>query len=117
MFKRIRDMREDNDFKQSDIANRLGMSQPQYQRYESGDRLIPVDILIRLSQIYNVSVDYLLGLTDIKKAAPPSMNSETRKAITYFNRLSEENRDIILGKMVELHREQESKTAKKKDIG
>lgn len=117
MYQRIRDLREDNDYKQMDIAHRLGMSQPQYQRYECGDRQFPVDILIKLSHIYNVSVDYLLGLTDVKKAPVPTMNERTKKALTYFNRLSEENQDIILGEMVKLHREQEEKTHKKKDIG
>ncbi|MBO5239630.1 MAG: helix-turn-helix transcriptional regulator [Lachnospiraceae bacterium] len=117
MFKHIRDLREDNDFKQSDIASRLGINQPQYQLYESGKRQIPVDILIQLSQIYNVSVDYLLDLTNSRNAVIPTVNPNARKALTYFNRLSEENQDIILGEMVKLHREQEEKTHKKKDIG
>ena len=68
MYKRIRDLREDNDIKQSTIASELGISQPQYQRYESGTRQIPVDILIHLAAIYDVSIDYLLGLTNVKKA-------------------------------------------------
>ena len=63
-YRRIRDMREDHDFTQRYIASKLGMHQPQYFRYEQGYRDIPTDILIRLAEIYKVSVDYLLGLTD-----------------------------------------------------
>lgn len=117
MLKRIRNLREDHDFKQSDIANQLGLSQPQYQRYESGTYQIPIDILIELSKIYDVSVDYLLGLTDIKKPPTPSISARAKKALTYFNRLNEENQDYILGEMVKLHRQPEEKTHKKKDIG
>lgn len=117
MKQRIKNLREDNDLRQIDLANTLNISQQQYQRYESGKTSIPVDAVITLAKLYNVSIDYLLGLTDVKKAPVPTMNERTRKALTYFNRLSEENQDIILGEMVKLHREQEEKTHKKKDIG
>ncbi len=119
MFKRIRDLREDNDIKQSDIANRLHITQPQYQLYESGKRQIPVDILIRLAAIYDVSIDYLLGLTNAKKAPAPALNADAKKALTYFSRLNQENKDYILGEMVKLHREQEdhASTRSQKDIG
>ena len=63
-YKRIRDLREDNDLTQNEVAKHLNMKQPQYHRYEKGIRDIPTDVLIQLSDFYNVSVDYLLGLTD-----------------------------------------------------
>jgi transcriptional regulator with XRE-family HTH domain len=63
-YKRIRDLREDNDKTQKEIAEYLGMKQPQYQRYETGLRDIPSDILIKLAQYYNTSTDYILGLED-----------------------------------------------------
>ena len=63
-YRRIRDLREDHDLTQRQVADMLGMHQPQYFRYEQGYRDIPTDILIRLSEYYGVSVDYLLGLTD-----------------------------------------------------
>ena len=66
-YKRIKDLREDNDKTQVEIANYLGMKQPQYHRYEKGTRDIPTDILIDLARYYNVSTDYLLGLTDNPK--------------------------------------------------
>lgn len=63
-YKRIRDLREDHDLTQSQVAKMLGMKQPQYFRYEQGYRDIPTDILIKLADYYQVSVDYLLGRTD-----------------------------------------------------
>ncbi len=66
-YRRIRDLREDNDYTQSFVAAYLNMKQPQYCRYEKGFRDIPTDILISLSKLYNTSTDYILGLTDKKE--------------------------------------------------
>ena len=63
MYQRIRDLREDRDLKQEDLAKILNCTQACYSHYESGKRDIPTDVLIQLSAFYNVSVDYLLGLT------------------------------------------------------
>ena len=63
MYHRIRDLREDRDLKQKDLAEYLHCSQQVYSNYELGQRDLPTDILIKLSAFYNVSVDYLLGLT------------------------------------------------------
>lgn len=64
LYRRIRDLREDHDLKQKDMANILRCSQQVYSNYELGQRDIPTEVLIRLSEYYHVSVDYLLGLTD-----------------------------------------------------
>ncbi len=64
MYQRIRDLREDRDLKQRELAEVLNCSQRVYSNYELGQRDIPTDVLIKLSQFYNVSVDYLLGLTN-----------------------------------------------------
>lgn len=64
MYKRIRDLREDHDIKQQDIADYLKCTQVCYSHYENGRRDIPTDVLIRLADYYNVSIDYLLGRTD-----------------------------------------------------
>lgn len=63
MYRRIRDLREDRDLKQKQLAAYLNCSQQVYSNYELGQRDIPTDVLIRLSAYYDVSVDYLLGLT------------------------------------------------------
>jgi len=67
MYPRIRDLREDTDMNQTEFAKLLGMSQTGYSKYERGENDIPTDVLIKLARIHKTSVDYLLGLTDIKK--------------------------------------------------
>lgn len=63
-YKRIRDLREDHDLTQRQLAAQLQMTQTQYFRYEQGYRDIPSDILIRLADLYQTSTDYILGRTD-----------------------------------------------------
>ena len=72
MYRRIRDLREDADLKQRDMAEYLNCSQVCYSHYELGKRDIPTDVLVRLSRYYGVSVDYLLGLTDEPSPYPPA---------------------------------------------
>lgn len=67
IYKRIRDLREDRDLTQKAMAKALNCSQQVYSNYELGQRDIPTDILIKLACFYNVSVDYILGLSDNKK--------------------------------------------------
>lgn len=63
-YKRLKDLREDRDFTQKDVANILFTTQPQYYRYESNQRDLPCELLVILSKFYNVSTDYILGLSD-----------------------------------------------------
>ena len=63
-FNRIRILREDHDYTQEYVANYLIMHRSVYRRYESGKREIPVWALIKLAELYKVSTDYILGLTD-----------------------------------------------------
>ena len=65
-FKRIEDLRIDHDYTQEQVAKHLNLAREVYRRYEKGTRSIPVDCLIGLAQLYNTSVDYILGLTDQK---------------------------------------------------
>ena len=67
IYRRIRDLREDRDKTQAELAKALNCSQQVYSNYELGQRDIPTDILIKLSKYYNVSVDYILGLSDNPK--------------------------------------------------
>ena len=66
MYPRLRDLREDSDLSQTQMAKILGMSQTGYSKYETGENDIPTSILIKLARYHNTSVDYLLGLTDRK---------------------------------------------------
>jgi len=67
MYSRIRDLREDNDLTQKQVAKILNCSQQVYSNYELGQRDIPTDILIKLALHYNVSIDYILGISDRKE--------------------------------------------------
>lgn len=67
---RLRDLREDNDMSQAEMAKLLGCSQQTYSRYESHTTEIPLEQLIFLADYYNTSVDYLLGLTNCSNAYP-----------------------------------------------
>ena len=67
MYPRIRDLREDHDLNQTQVAKMLGMSQTGYSKYETGENDIPTAVLIKLARYYKTSVDYLLGETDDPK--------------------------------------------------
>lgn len=67
---RLKDLREDRDLKQSDVANLLGMSQTNYSKCELEKINIPLDTLRKLAIIFDTSVDYILDLTDISKPYP-----------------------------------------------
>lgn len=70
MYSRIRDLREDLDMNQTQIAKVLEMSQTGYSKYETGENDIPTAVLIKLARFYNTSIDYLLGETDCKDRYP-----------------------------------------------
>lgn len=65
-FKRIKELRIDNDKKQIEIAKILGIKQPQYVLYENGKRTIQIDYLLKLADYYNTTTDYILGRTNKK---------------------------------------------------
>jgi transcriptional regulator with XRE-family HTH domain len=64
IFSRIKDLREDNDFTQSQVAEKLGLYTTQYRRYETGESEVPAYIIKELCELYNVSADYMLGITN-----------------------------------------------------
>ena len=66
-YQRIKDLREDSDLTQSQIGEKLNLPQRTYAYYESGERTIPPEILIKLADFYNTSIDYILGRTDKNK--------------------------------------------------
>lgn len=63
-YKRLRELREDHDLTQKELGNILGLTQPQYCRYEQGYRDPPTDILVRLANLYHTSTDYILERTN-----------------------------------------------------
>ena len=70
VYRRIRDLRTDHDLSQKQLADYLGMSQTGYSKYETGENDVPTAVLIKLAQIHDTSVDYLLGLTKERKPYP-----------------------------------------------
>ena len=69
-YERIRNLREDSDLTQAEVGKQVNVPQRTYAYYESGERMIPPQVLIALAQFYHVSVDYLLGRTDVKDPYP-----------------------------------------------
>ncbi|MCM1333488.1 MAG: helix-turn-helix transcriptional regulator [Bacteroides sp.] len=67
MFERIRNLREDHDMTQKEVAEYLFCDQSLYSKYERGVRDVPVSVVIKLARLYDTSTDYILGLTDRKK--------------------------------------------------
>ena len=67
MYHRLRDLREDKDLNQTQVAKILGMSQTGYSKYETGENDIPTAILIKLARFYDTSIDYILGETNHKQ--------------------------------------------------
>lgn len=69
-YERIRNLREDADLTQAQMGEKINVSQRTYAYYESGERMVPPQVLAALAQYHRVSVDYLLGLTDEKTPYP-----------------------------------------------
>lgn len=74
IYERIRNLREDLDMTQTEIATMLNTTQRTYSRYENDERAIPIEILDKLAAFHHTSVDYLIGRTDVKRPYP-----ETKK--------------------------------------
>lgn len=70
IYERIRNLREDSDFTQQQIADKLFINRRTYSSYENGVRNMPIEILSKIADIFNTSTDYLIGRTDVKKPYP-----------------------------------------------
>lgn len=75
---RLKDLREDKDLLQKDIAKILDMSQTGYSKYEVGTNDIPTSILIKLAEFYKTSTDYILGITNIKEPYPKKKGGDSK---------------------------------------
>lgn len=79
VYPNIRNLREDRDLTQTQLADHLNTTQKTYSRYENGEHNIPTEILIDLADYYSVSVDYLLGLTPKKTPYPSKKTTKSSK--------------------------------------
>lgn len=98
VYQRIKDLREDADKTQTEIANELFMHVTQYRRYETGARDLPLRIAIMLSKYYDVSLDYLAGLTNHKKNPSFTVNNQydEESLLIKFETLSDQNKGRVL---------------------
>ena len=106
-YKRIRDLREDADLTQKDVAEKLFMHLTQYRRYETGESEIPFSVAIRLAGLYNVSLDYIAGNTnEIRGLSASSLSKLETDLISGFRQLDSIGKGRILERidiMLSLH--------------
>ena len=88
-YQRIKDLREDSDLTQSQIGEKLNLPQRTYAYYESGERTIPPEILIKLADFYNTSIDYILGRTD-KKYGQRKFNTPLSFSLFNYNSIGDQ---------------------------
>lgn len=99
-YKRIRDLREDADLTQKEIAEKLYMHLTQYRRYESGESELPLYIAVNIAKFYDVSLDYIAGISDEKQGLTLSSLSNSETDLIYgFRRLDLVGRGRILERM------------------
>ncbi|MBR1751497.1 MAG: helix-turn-helix transcriptional regulator [Ruminococcus sp.] len=97
-YQRIRDLREDADMTQKQAADKLFLQLTQYRRYELGESEVPLNIAINIARLYNVSLDYIAGISPHKQGLTRSTLDDTETQLIYeFRQLD----DISKGRMIE----------------
>lgn len=117
---RIKQVRESKHLSQTDLANMLGVSQQSISKYENGTREAGYDILIKMSEIFNVSINYLLGCTNTKNDKGNSdtdLSSDEKEIIDAYRSMNSDGKRILLGKALDLKLSTRSIQDKKKSIG
>lgn len=107
IYPRLRDMREDADKTQADIAGLLGTTAQYYGRYEKGETELPLSRAIQLADYYDISLDYLAGRSAFKRET--ALNEDEERLLECWRRLSERNKGKIDYHIEELLREQDKK--------
>lgn len=117
-YQRLRDLREDKDLLQEDIAEIIQSSVRQYGLYERGKTDIPLEKTLKLANFYNVSIDYITGRTNDKKGFNKSDLPDTEvDLLKKFRSLSEKQQGIILGRIEAMTEENEEIQAQIKEVG
>ncbi|MGN0593209.1 MAG: helix-turn-helix domain-containing protein [Ruminococcus sp.] len=108
-YQRIRDLREDSDKTQSEIAEYLGTTAQYYGKYEKGERELPFLRAIQLADFYNVSLDYIAGRTNVPSAKPEDSLSDESKVIAHkYMTLTERSKgklELFLDQLCESQKE------------
>ena len=116
-YERLRDLREDKDMKQWQIAEILERKQEQDQRYESGKRETPLHIMIKLAEYYNVSLDYLTGRTNDKGGLHCNyLDPEQKELLKDWKQLTERQKTIVKATIDELIDREPERNVKKSAI-
>ena len=95
-YERIRNLREDRDLTQKQVADILFMQLTQYRRYESGERELPLDLAITLSDFYNVPIDYIACISDKITTAAESLTADEKQLLCNFRNLSETDKKKLV---------------------
>jgi transcriptional regulator with XRE-family HTH domain len=107
-YQRLRDLREDADLTQKQVADLLFMHTTQYRRYECGDSEIPLDVAVKLANYYNVSLDYIAGRTNEKMGLTKSgLTDDETHLIKSYRQMTEKNKGRILERVYILSRMEE----------
>lgn len=105
LYQRIRDLREDADKTQAEIAEYLGTTAQYYGKYEKGERELPFTRAVQLAEYYGVSLDYLAGRTDLKETQSDTLlSSDEQRLLHRFRALSERNKgkaELFIGQLSE----------------
>ncbi|MBQ4348993.1 MAG: helix-turn-helix transcriptional regulator [Clostridia bacterium] len=102
-YKRLRDLREDRDLTQKDLAEELYMQTTQYRRYETGERSLSLETAVALAEFYNVSLDYLAELTDYNgKIETSELSVDEKQLLTYFRKLNSTDKERLLERAMTL---------------
>lgn len=117
LYNRLKDLREDMDKNQEQIAQIIGTSQSYYAQYENGKRALPFDRVVELAKYYNVSLDYIAGLTNDKKGLTKSqLSDDVSHLVKSYELLSERRKGRLEQFMQQLIDEQETENAKLKGV-
>lgn len=95
-YERIRNLREDRDLTQKQVADILFMQLTQYRRYESGERELPLDLAITLSEFYNVPIDYIAGISDKITISAESLTADEKLLLDNYRKLSEKEKKKLV---------------------
>lgn len=92
----IRDLREDKDLKQSEVAELIGTTQQQYSKYENGNTEIPARVIVKLADFYGVSTDYLLNIQPKVNQNQVFLSPKEKTLLTRWNKITKEQQRILL---------------------
>ena len=106
-YKRLRDLREDKDLTQKELANKLFMQTTQYRRYESGERPITLELAAVIADFYDVSIDYIAGISDYNsRISNDGLSSEEKQLLTIFRSLGDKNKARLIERALTLSENQ-----------